>query len=277
VVVGVDGSASSLSAVRLAAGHAASHGLSLHIVHAFNWLPGRPEPNGVRPGDVIQHAVTTARRVTPGLVVTTRLLEGAATSTLLRQARAAALLAVGDGGLSAQVCLPTHSTAVHIAARAVCSVLVARTAPARDGPILVGVNGSSFSERVLDFAFDIAARNQAELVVLRAATSSPSDVGDNLADLVAPREDKYHLTASVRIVRGEPEAVLVAESVRAGLVIVGARGQQPYRGLLGSAAQTLLHHSPAPLILVRGLLPSRIQRSDRRMTGTAMTRTADLT
>lgn len=280
VVVGVDGSPSSLSATLLAARHAAAYECPLHIVHAFNWLPRRPAPidagwrgtdtetvtgPGATAKDVIRRAVSAAHTAAPGVVITTRLLEGAATSTLLREARLAALIAVGDGGLSTRVCLPTHSVAVHIAARAACSVLVARSAAPSGGPIVVGVNGSPSSERALDFAFDLAARRRAELVVVRASMPIPGagtrdyDELRVLVDLVAPREDKYRLTARVRLQRGEPEAVLVAASTRARLIIIGARGRQPYRGLLGSAAQTLLHHSPAPIILVRGLMRARLE------------------
>uniref|UniRef100_UPI00196B411D universal stress protein n=1 Tax=Actinoplanes solisilvae TaxID=2486853 RepID=UPI00196B411D len=142
---------------------------------------------------------------------------------------------------------------------AACSVLVARTTTPRDGPIIVGVNGSSSSEQALDFAFETAARQQEELVVVRAVASASTDgFGDKelsaLTALVANREDKYDLKARVKVLPGEPEAVLIAESIRAGLVVVGARGRRPYQGLLGSAAQTLLHHSPAPIILVRGVV-----------------------
>ncbi|MFI7547872.1 universal stress protein [Actinoplanes sp. NPDC049599] len=270
VVVGVDGSASSLSAVRLAARHASSYGCSLHIVHAFNWLPRWPEATGADPAggaaahEVVRRAASAAHEAAPGVVTVTRLLEGAATSTLLRLARTAVLLAVGDGGLSGQVCLPTRTSAVHIAARAACSVLVARRTAAHGGPIVVGVNGSSASEHALDFAFDTAVRQRAELVVVRATAADPptGDEWREVNDLVAPRQHKYHLTARIRVLPGEPQAVLVAASMRAGLVVIGARGNQPYRGLLGSAAQTLLHHSPAPVILVRGMMPPPLEASD---------------
>jgi nucleotide-binding universal stress UspA family protein len=206
--------------------------------------------------------VTVARTVSPRLNITTRILEGSATVALLRQARTAPLLAIGDGDLSAHVCLPTHTSAVQDAARAPGSVLVARARPHSLGPILVGVDGSPASERALDFAFDAAALGRTDLSVVRAwdaETGPDTEDGDRfreLADLVAPREDKYHISARIRVVRGDPATVLHNESRRAALVVVGARGQQPYGGLLGSAAQTLLHHSPVPLILVRGLMPA---------------------
>jgi nucleotide-binding universal stress UspA family protein len=266
VVVGVDGSASSLAAVHSAAEQAALHGCPLLVVHAFNWVPRQAEPADPDPrrtaNELVQRAVTVARTVCPQLTITTRILEGSATAALLRQARAAALLVIGDGDLSTHVCLPTHTSAVQVAARARCSVLVARARPPSRGPIVVGVNGSASSEQALDFAFDTAARSRTGLIVVRAwdaPTGADTDDADRireLADLIAPREDKYHVPARMRVLRGDPAAVLGEESRRAALVIVGARGEQPYGGLLGSAAQTLLHHSPAPLILVRGLMPT---------------------
>jgi len=278
VVVGVDGSASSLSAVAAGARHALLYGCPLLIVHSFNWLPRQPKHIDPHPADtansLIQQAATTARKVYPDLAITTRIMEGDPAATLLRQARCAAALAIGDGGLSSHICLPTHTSAVHIAARAPCTVLIARaTPPPSRGPILVGVNASPASERALDFAFDTAARRGGDLVVVRAETAATgagtTDPARDLADLVAPRQNKYHVAAHIRVLQGDPASVLVAESKRAGLVIIGARSQQPYGGLLGSAAQALLHHCPAPLILVRGLMPHRLERSDRRLTAAA--------
>ena len=277
VVVGVDGSASSLSAVAAAADHAALYGCPLLIVHSFNGLPRQPRHTDPHPAgtaeNLIQQAMTAARKARPHLAITTRLLEGPAATALLRQARSAALLAIGDGDLSCRICLPTHTSAVRIAARAPCTVLIARATPRPAGPILVGVDGSPASERALDFAFDTAARRRGDLVVLQAETAATAtranDTARDLADLVAPREDKYHVTAHIRVLQGDPAAVLVAESKPAGLVIVGARGQQPYGGLLGSAAQALLHHCPAPLILVRGLMPARLGQPDQHLTAAA--------
>jgi nucleotide-binding universal stress UspA family protein len=279
VVVGIDGSASSLSAVAVAADHASLCGCPLLIVHSFNWLPRQPGHTDPHPAgtatNLIQQATTAARKARPQLAITTRLLEGAPATALLRQARSAALLAIGDGDLSCHICLPTHTSAVRIAARAPCTVLIARATPQPAGPILVGVDGSPASERALDFAFDTAARRRGDLVVLQAGTAATAtsandtDHARDLADLVAPREDKYHVKAHIRVLQGDPASVLVAESKRAGLVIVGARGQQPYGGLLGSAAQALLHHCPAPLILVRGLMPPRLEQSDQHLTAAA--------
>ena len=267
VVVGVDGSESSMSAVRAAAAFASRYGLPLRVVHVFNWLPGSPEQADPQPGttahELLERAVAAAATISPDLAISTRLLEGPPSWTLLRQARTASLLAVGDGGLSAHVGLPTNTSAVHVAARASCSVLVARARHPFGGSVVVGVNGSPASEQALDFAFDTAARRGTDLLVVRAVTPG-GDTDDgrlpDLGELVAVREDKYGVPARTRTLPGDAATTLIAESHGASLLIVGARGHHRYGGLLGSVSQTLLHHSCAPLILVRGLITPPLDR-----------------
>ncbi|GAA3337466.1 hypothetical protein GCM10020358_13840 [Amorphoplanes nipponensis] len=152
---------------------------------------------------------------------------------------------------------------MHVAARAACSVLIARAGHPPGRCVVVGVNGSSASERALDFAFDTAARSGAGLVVVRAGGGGGDDQRRHLADLVGVREDKYRIRARTRVLPHDPAAALVAESAQAGLLIVGARGRQRYGGLLGSVAQTLLHHSSAPLVLVRTLVTAPVDPAEQ--------------
>ena len=92
VVVGVNESPASLSAVRAAARQAMMYGRELRIVHACNWLPTyRPHPR--RTADaILDQAVMVADDVAPGLRITTRMLEGAPATLLLRESRMAALM-----------------------------------------------------------------------------------------------------------------------------------------------------------------------------------------
>jgi nucleotide-binding universal stress UspA family protein len=43
-------------------------------------------------------------------------------------------------------------------------------------------------------------------------------------------------------VRGDPGTVLVEQSRSAQLAVVGARGEEPWRGMLGEVSQRLLYH-----------------------------------
>src|SRR3954451_7256661 len=73
VVVGVNGTAASLAAVRLGAREAVARGRRLRIVHAFTWPGFRPRNDG---GDyvtarheaarIVDEAVASAARSTPG-------------------------------------------------------------------------------------------------------------------------------------------------------------------------------------------------------------------
>jgi len=94
VVVGVTGTAASLNAVRLAAREAVSRSRQLRVVHAFTWP--NPQPVGTDYDDgrraatrVVEEAVATAQRSTPGVRVTGQLVDGLPERVLLRLSRTA--------------------------------------------------------------------------------------------------------------------------------------------------------------------------------------------
>ncbi|ROT33111.1 universal stress protein [Micromonospora sp. HM5-17] len=264
VVVGVDDSPLSMTAVRLAAREAALHSRPLRIVHTFNWVADPMEPMPEEPRkpaeELLERAIATATGAQPNLTVTAALIEGPVVTTLLRESGAAALLVVGDGGLTQNPKVPANNdaVAVQLAARAGCSVLVAREQLPAPGPVLVGVDGSVSSLCALDFAFDAASRRSAELVVVQVwdpddrTTSVPPEMADQLAETVAPWQRKYPSVRVEQHVRaGAPEDTLVEEARRAEVVVVSARGEEPWRGMLGAVSQSMLYHSPAPVIVVR--------------------------
>jgi nucleotide-binding universal stress UspA family protein len=292
VVVGVDGSVSSLNAVRAAARQASAFGCPLHIVHAFNWLPTMHSLPGCQDrdlaDDMIDEAVRLASEVAPDIAITTLMTEGSSTTVLLREARMAALLVIGDGGVGTCTCLPTGSSVVQLAARAPSTVLIARAGQGVGGPIVVGVDRSAVALRVLDFAFTAAARLGTALVVV-TAEDSPSDGADDrdrrrLVDDVARRADSHGVPAAVRSLPGDPADVLRAESRGAEMLVVGPRGDYVGRGLLGPVTQTLLHHATVPLVIVRRpmsvpvpgapapTIPARIVRARVGQVGEPLTR-----
>lgn len=270
VVVGVDHSELSLTATRLAAREAASQGRPLRVVHAFNWSvrPGGTPDSGLRvPAEQLTaRAAEVAVRVEPGLTVVRGLAEGPAVPTLLRESSLAALLVLGDGGLDSYTCMPVNATAVQVAARAGCSVLVARERPAPPGTVLAAVDGTPSSSGVLDLAFDIAHRHGSGV----SAVQVDEDTGDGdegapgglrqpdpagterLIELLRPWRQRYpSVPTSAEFLIGTPIRLLVARSRTAELVVVGTRGAQPWRGGLGEVSQGLLHHAPVPVAVVR--------------------------
>jgi len=263
VVVGVDDSRLSMTAVRMAAREASLHARPLRIVHAFNWVANPYEPMPEEPRrpaeELLDRAVTTAARAQPRVDTSAALIEGPVITTLLRESGSAALLVIGDGGLTTNPDVPADSeaTAVQIAARAGCSVLVARETSPSTGSVVVGVDGSASSLNALDFAFDTASRHATDLVVVQVWDPDPSgavpaEAADQLAEAVSPWQRKYpSVSVSQQTRTGDPETALIAEARRAELVVVSARGDEPWRGMLGAVSQAMLYHSPTPVIVVR--------------------------
>lgn len=264
VVVGVDDSPLSLTAVRLAAREAAAHDRPLRIVHTFNWIAAPTEPTPEeprRPAErLLARCADAAAEAQPGITTSCALIEGAVLTTLLRESGSAALLVIGDGGLGRDPAVPADSdaTAVQIAARAGCTVLVGRDRLPAAGSVLVGVDGSPASLSALDFAFDTACRRTVDLVVVQvwdAVDSTgrlPPEAADRLAEAMAPWQRKYPSVAVTQHVRaGDPESALLDEASRAQAVVVSARGDEPWRGMLGAVSQAMLYHSPAPVFVVR--------------------------
>ncbi|GAA3206849.1 hypothetical protein GCM10020256_02110 [Streptomyces thermocoprophilus] len=182
VVVGVDGSASSLAAVEVAAREARLRGAALRVVHAFLWpalhVPLGPSPLGPPDGGlrnladrVVAEAVARARTAEPDVEIGQVVVSGEPLTVLEAQSRAAELVVVGSRGMGGFVGLLVGSTAVHLAAHGACPVLVVREEPRPDGPVVLGVDGSAAGRKAVDFAFAEASLRGAPLVALHAWTT----------------------------------------------------------------------------------------------------------
>lgn len=262
VVVGVNGSPASLTAVRTAARHAQVYERELRIVHVFNWLPTRDGHPCDTAQAVLDQAVALAKAVAPGLGVRTRMVEGTPATLLLRESKTASLIAVGDGSLSDCTCPAVDACAVQLARRAWCDVLVTRQRGPSEGPVVVGVDNCSHASRVLDIAFDAAARLGTEVVAVRVVDPETpqravAEGTRRVRAAVAQRERTFGVPARPVLRPGDPMEVLREESQTAGLVVVGAHGDRPYGGMPGSVTQGMLHHCPAPLVVVRRQVPFR--------------------
>ncbi|WP_433788608.1 universal stress protein [Actinoplanes sp. CA-252034] len=252
VVAGVSGSPAGRRAVEAAAREAERRNCPLHLAHTFNLLSDDAEdPRAAR--EVLSRAAVVAASVAPDIRITTELVEGHPLPSLLRLSRRAVLTVIGDGDLNDLTFMPREATAVQLAARAFGSVLVTRAAPVPPGPVVAGLDDSLSAEAVLHYAFNAAAHRGSGLIVVHVSEAG-SRTGD-LDEVVASRARKYGVDARLRVLTGDPTAVMVRQSEQASLIVVGARGRFPYRGLLGSVAQTMLHHGHAPVAIVRGTSP----------------------
>lgn len=137
--------------------------------------------------------------------------------------------------------------------------------------IVVGIDGSAGSRAALQFAADEASLRQTELRVvsawrvptgiympptymdldLDAFRQTTSDIAEReVVDVLGPERAT---TVGVVIHEGSPAEVLIAESRRADLLVVGSRGHGGFAGLLlGSVSQHCVAHSHCPVVVVRG-------------------------
>ena len=279
VVVGVDGSASALAAVRLATREAAWRGWDLRIVYALTWPQIYVDVTATIAihEDVLRHdaerllaeAAATAAATNSGVTVSTKLVTGAPDAVLLAEAHDAGLVVVGDRGLGGFVGLLLGSVAVQLTAHTATPVLVVRGEEHPAGPVVLGVDDSRSSASAVEEAFVEAEQRDAQLHAVRVwappattlahmmPTAHDSDsalaeerhaLADTLADARARHPD-VHVHEDVVV--GQPGRILIRLSEMAQLVVVGARGRGGFTGLLlGSVSQQVLHHAACPVLVV---------------------------
>ncbi|MFI8090648.1 universal stress protein [Streptomyces sp. NPDC086080] len=286
VVVGVDGSASGLAAVEVAAREAALRGAGLRVVHACVWpamhVPMGPSPLGPPEGGLrnvvdrlMAEAVQRAAEAAPEVAVEQVVVTGESLTVLEAQSRGAELVVVGSRGMGGFVGLLVGSTAVHLTAHGQCPVLVVREQPVADGPIVLGVDGSAAGRKAVEFAFAEAALRKAPLVALHTwtdwnaplpAPQDPSAPYANPPGALAEEEERLLSEALAGLQERHPDVVVEHRTVHGGareelieasrsaqLLVVGARGRGGFTGLLlGSVSQALLHHAHCPVAVVRG-------------------------
>ncbi|MFI1168692.1 universal stress protein [Streptomyces sp. NPDC020801] len=286
VVVGVDGSPSSLHAVEVGAYEAALRGVGLRLVHAFGWPsthvpPGAPAWNpavaGVRElvDGMLVEAGQRARSIAPQVEITREVTVGEPLPVLESESRTASLAVVGSRGLGTFGSLLLGPTAVHLAAHARCPVLVVRGSPKPGDPVLLAVDGSPAGERAIEFAFDEASLRGADLRAVHVwntwSERSWEGTGDSLNavvdverhreaeqrlldDALSPWQARHPQVAVERcLLRSRIRQGLIDASRDAQLVVAGARGRGGFTGLLlGSVCQALLHHAHCPVTVVRG-------------------------
>ncbi|SBT38534.1 universal stress protein [Micromonospora auratinigra] len=276
VVVGVDGSPSSLTAAEHAARAAVARSRPLRLVHGYlhplgYGVPlnpydlGVPAPTGESRAMLERVAAELTGRH-PTLEVAVRQVAGGPAATLVEESRHADLVVVGSRGVGGFAGLLLGSVSAQVAQHGHCPVLVVRPAEQPipvQAPVLVGVDGSAPADVAVRLAAEEAVRRDATLVlahVHRAVpggtdphdAAGPAESAELLAG-VAARVRAAHpvLTVAERPVPGDsPEQALIAASGEAVLVVVGSRGRGGFAGLLlGSVSQALVQHAHCPVLV----------------------------
>ncbi|WP_342800379.1 universal stress protein [Nocardia sp. No.11] len=276
VVVGVDGSEQAGWALRWAAEYAAHHRVSLVLVCAVDVPvdsgPGLGGPHFDlealrRDGEkIVASAAAVAVVVTAPIAevtITSEVVLGSARAALRHRSESARLLVVGSRGLGAFRRTLLGSISSSIAGHAGCAVaVIPESAVPRDGPVVVGVDGTARSMAALAIAFDEAARRG---VVLRAVhawsefgrSQSPAALrataAARLAESLAGFAENYPDVEVDRIVvEDRPANAILAAASRAQLAVVGSHGRARLSdAVLGSVAHAVLHGIECPLIIAR--------------------------
>jgi nucleotide-binding universal stress UspA family protein len=287
VVVGVDGSAGSMRAVRWAAADAARRHRPLHLLHAHERpdliyppadlaLPVADETDvQANTARILSDAVVAARDVNAELRITTGSSSQLSVPALLAAARVAALVVVGTRGIGGFAALLVGSTGVELAGHATCPVVIVRETDSAEGRnagrVVVGVDGSHGADLALGFAFEQAAFGGAGLTAVTAVQWHVGGQYDGVAppvhgeqdELISARrvltealcgwQEKYpQVDVRFDVVAGRCGGALADASAGADLLVVGARGVGGFTGLLlGSASQAAIHHAHCPVAVVR--------------------------
>ncbi|MGY1743452.1 MULTISPECIES: universal stress protein [unclassified Blastococcus] len=266
VVVGSDGSACALEAVRWAAAEAARREAPLRIVHAAPHL--RPAEPGGRTDlraarKLTGTAYTTARHTAPAVETTTEVVTDAPVDALLRAAEGAQLVVLGistTGANDEMVLAPVAQKVVAASPAPVVVVPRQRTSPGTDRPIVavLGLGEPADDEPVATAAAEAATRLGRPLMVLHAGgeragwTADPAAWGQRHPGVDASHVPLPGATGSRVIMAACPTPLLLLTAGHGGLL------HRP----LDSLHRWLLRHCTSPMELLPA--PSRVAGAQER-------------
>ncbi|MET7451940.1 universal stress protein [Streptomyces sp. NPDC005574] len=255
VVVVVGGSPSSLAAVEAAAWEADHRGVPLLLAHAVAWPTGSvavgdADGAGWRgvAGGALAEAERHARRVAPGLRMTSEVLVGEPARVLAGESRAATLTVVGGGGEERRGRLHRGPLTGRPAGCGHCPMLVVRGGANGGGPVVLADDGSQAVRAAAEFAFAEASARGAELVVLHTRGHGTIDGEGIPADL---REEYAGVTVRTGRTRSRGRRAFVEASAGAQLVVVGVSGHGRVAAELpGSVGRLALRHTACTVAFV---------------------------
>lgn len=282
ITVGLDGTDHALAAADWAANEATRRGLDLRLVHAWVWRPTDTVYVGDRAVEerwvrnVLTEAEARVAKAHPALNVTTELLVDDPVPTLVAEASRAEMLVLGSRGYGTVTGYLIGSVSLHVLRQAAGPVVMVRrprqsTPELRLDEVVVGVqDAEEASGPVLEFAFAAAAERGVSLRVVRAWSIptvlawSPGSMWladqaggleslnkEILTDAVEPWRQKYPQVDVIEHVEiGSASEVLLSNSGRASLVVVGRRTHDTGLRRLGSVTHAALHHAPGAVAVV---------------------------
>ncbi|WP_370179562.1 universal stress protein [Rhodococcus wratislaviensis] len=279
VVVGVDGSRSSLDAVRWAAREATVRAAPLLLLSCITY---RGAQDGPRLAEILHaraerdlaEALETARAGSADADIDIRaeVSHQNAPGSLVDRSAGAIMVVLGRRGLGEFTDGLIGSVTSAVARHAQCPVAVidgwSRVADGT-GPVVVGVDGSPSSARAVGLAFEECSLHNTELIALHAWSDqdlSKLPVGEEqtmersvLEAGVAEWCERFpDVPVRQTLVRDRPVRHLLEMADEAQMIVIGSRGRGGFSGMtLGSTSAALVHITPCPLLIAGPIRPER--------------------
>ncbi|MFH8371735.1 universal stress protein [Streptomyces sp. NPDC018031] len=281
LIVGVDGSDQSLTALDWAVDEAARHGVELRILHASVW----ERYEGIRPSfatdrpaeqvmaeNVVASCTERARLRDPHVKISADVLPEDPVTALVHAGHDAFAIVTGSRGRGGVPGLLLGSVSLAVAGRSMCPVFVVRGENTRGGTgrLVLGAHDVGEDTAAVRFAFREAEvrgcvlhavhawryplhRGPAHPLLTEEATAAYEEGASHTLSQVLSTAEADHPDVEVRrrLMEGAPHKVLVHASADADLVVLGALRRHGHFGLqLGRTGHALLHHSACPVAVV---------------------------
>ncbi|MGH3483674.1 MAG: universal stress protein [Nocardioidaceae bacterium] len=277
IVIGVDGSEHSLSALHWAADRGNDRGWPVRIVHALDDAARRtpyfsPEIVDEAARRIVDDARAVVADRTHGTAIETLVAIGTPPDALLQAAQDSQMIVLGRRGSGAFGTLLLGSTSFAVASRAPGPVVVVpeTVRPDFNGPVIVGVDGSPRCLDAVEFGFDFADRTGWPLHAIHVwdvpnvygwddepgkhqrRSRLERDARLTISETLAGKRERYpNVEVQEKPMRGHPVASLVASTNDASLLVVGGSGHGELGGVgLGSVARGVLQHAYGPVAVV---------------------------
>lgn len=281
VLVGLDSSNDSRLALRWALEEAQSNGLSVHLVHCHEVLPGAAGLELAASGRRLLEEGLALCRDYPHVRVTAEAMERRGPSiaaSLLAASEAASMVVVGCRGHRSPQGLLWGSVSEHLSRHATCPVVTVRPPNDEEATrVALGLIVPEPTEGALAFAFEYASSRGVELTAINVwhepgvscagavypvehyIALEPDRHLAELDDVLEPWRARFpDVSVTTESIGGNAASVLRYASEHAALLVVGRREKSGMSLLLGSISQSVLHHAHCPVAVV-GLTTSAVR------------------